>query len=85
MGDHNEHVHKRLRTVDTDRNPEQGPAQPQARVEDSDTFEHIKQGSDAYDAQTYGMVPGILLLLLTEHSLTMCARQSRGERNSFLN
>ncbi|XP_059110058.1 midasin [Peromyscus eremicus] len=53
MGDHNEHVHKRLRTVDTDRNPEQGPAQPQARVEDSDTFEHIKQGSDAYDAQTY--------------------------------
>ncbi|XP_052570916.1 midasin [Peromyscus californicus insignis] len=53
MGDHNEHVHKRLRTVDTDRNPEQGPAQPQARVEDSDTFEHIKQDSDAYDAQTY--------------------------------
>ncbi|KAK7809871.1 hypothetical protein U0070_007727 [Myodes glareolus] len=55
MGDHNEHVHKRLRTVDTDRNPEQGPAQPQpkAQVEDSDTFEHIKQGSDAYDAQTY--------------------------------
>lgn len=51
MGDHNEHVHKRLRTVDTDRKTEQGPAQPQ--VEDADTFEHIKQGSDAYDAQTY--------------------------------
>lgn len=60
MGDHNEHVHKRLRTVDTDRNPEQGPTQPQAQVEDSDTFEHIKQGSDAYDTQTYGMVLGIL-------------------------
>ncbi|XP_040596448.1 midasin isoform X2 [Mesocricetus auratus] len=53
MGDHNERVHKRLRTVDADRSPEQGPAQPQAQVEDSDTFEHIKQGSDAYDAQTY--------------------------------
>ncbi|ERE84001.1 midasin-like protein [Cricetulus griseus] len=57
MGDHNEHVHKRLRTMDTDRTPEQEPAQPQpqsqAQVEDSDTFEHIKQGSDAYDAQTY--------------------------------
>ncbi|XP_036035518.1 midasin [Onychomys torridus] len=53
MGDHNEHVHKRLRTVDADQNPEQGPAQPQARVEDSDMFEHIQQGSDAYDAQTY--------------------------------
>ncbi|CAO2580328.1 MDN1 [Lemmus lemmus] len=55
VGDHSEHVHKRLRTVETDRNPEQGPAQPQpqAQVEDSDTFEHIKQGSEAYDAQTY--------------------------------
>ncbi|CAH6790218.1 midasin [Phodopus roborovskii] len=53
MGDHNEHVHKRLKTVDTDSTPEQGPAQPQAQVEDSNTFEHIKQGSDAYDAQTY--------------------------------
>ncbi|KAL1775570.1 midasin isoform X1 [Sigmodon hispidus] len=53
MGDHSERVHKRLRTVDTDRNPEQGPAIPQAQMEVSDTFEHIKQGSDAYDAQTY--------------------------------
>ncbi|KAL4676155.1 hypothetical protein H8959_010300 [Pygathrix nigripes] len=54
MGDHNERVHKRLRTVDTDSHAEQGPAQqPQAQVEDADAFEHIKQGSDAYDAQTY--------------------------------
>lgn len=53
IGDHNEHVRKRLRTVDTDRKTEQEPAQPQAQVEDADTFEHIKQGSDAYDAQTY--------------------------------
>ncbi|XP_051017145.1 midasin [Acomys russatus] len=53
IGDHNDHVHKRLRTVDTDRKTEEGPAQPQAQVEDADTFEHIKQGSDAYDAQTY--------------------------------
>lgn len=57
MGDHNERVHKRLRTVDTDSHPEQAPAQPQAHVEDADAFEHIKQGSDSYDAQTYGMVP----------------------------
>ncbi|XP_040839706.1 midasin isoform X2 [Ochotona curzoniae] len=54
MGDHNERVHKRLRTVDTDSPAaEQGPAQPQAQVEDADEFEHIKQGSDTYDAQTY--------------------------------
>ncbi|XP_077018521.1 midasin isoform X2 [Tamandua tetradactyla] len=51
MGDHNEHVHKRLRTVDFDSHAEQGPAQPQ--VEEADMFEHIKQGSDTYDAQTY--------------------------------
>lgn len=53
IGDPNEHVRKRLRTVDTDRKTEQEPAQPQAQVEDADTFEHIQQGSDAYDAQTY--------------------------------
>uniref|UniRef100_A0A8C4LI47 Midasin n=1 Tax=Equus asinus asinus TaxID=83772 RepID=A0A8C4LI47_EQUAS len=53
MGDHNEHVHKRLRTVDTDSHTEQGPYQPQAQVEDADAFEHIKQGNDPYDAQTY--------------------------------
>ncbi|XP_066110370.1 midasin isoform X3 [Saccopteryx bilineata] len=53
MGDHNEHVHKRLRTVDTDSHTEQGPTQPQAQAEDAAAFEHIKQGNDPYDAQTY--------------------------------
>lgn len=58
MGDHNEHVHKRLRTVDTDSHAEQDPTlpqpQPQPRVEEAEAFEHIKQGSEPYDAQTYG-------------------------------
>lgn len=54
MGDHNERVLKRLRTMDTESNAEQGPAQPQAQVEDAEAFEHIKQGSEPYDAQTYG-------------------------------
>lgn len=75
--------------MDTDRTPEQEPAQPQpqsqAQVEDSDTFEHIKQGSDAYDAQTYGMVPGLLLLLLTKHSLTLCSMTLCTGQSSFLN
>ncbi|KAG8524470.1 Midasin, partial [Galemys pyrenaicus] len=53
MGDHNERVHKRLKTVDTDSHTEQEPARPHAHVEDADAFEHIKQGSDPYDAQTY--------------------------------
>ncbi|XP_059970578.1 midasin isoform X2 [Mesoplodon densirostris] len=53
MGDHNERVHKRLRTVDTDKHTEQGPAQSQALAEDAEAFEHIKQGSEPYDVQTY--------------------------------
>ncbi|XP_007949614.1 midasin [Orycteropus afer afer] len=53
MGDHNEHVHKRLKTVDSESHAEQGPAQPQAQVEEADAFEHIQQGSDSYDTQTY--------------------------------
>lgn len=40
--------------MDTESNAEQGPAQPQAQVEDAEAFEHIKQGSEPYDAQTYG-------------------------------
>lgn len=54
MGDHSDRVHKRLRTVDMDSPTEQGPSQPQAQLENADAFEHIKQGSDSYDAQTYG-------------------------------
>ncbi|XP_012665398.1 midasin [Otolemur garnettii] len=53
MGNHNELVHKRLRTVDADSHSEQSPDQPRAQVEDADVFEHIKQGTDSYDAQTY--------------------------------
>ncbi|XP_032340488.1 LOW QUALITY PROTEIN: midasin [Camelus ferus] len=56
LGDHNERVHKRLKTVDTDSHAEQDLAQPQAQVEDVEAveaFEHIKQGSAPYDAQTY--------------------------------
>ena len=62
MGDHSEHVHKRLKTVDMENHTEQGPAQPQPQAEDADAFEHIKQGSDPYDAQMYGMVQRRLLL-----------------------
>ncbi|XP_006870675.1 PREDICTED: midasin [Chrysochloris asiatica] len=55
LGDHNEHVHKRLKTVDSDSHAEQEPAQAQAQsqAEEADAFEHIQQGSDSYDAQTY--------------------------------
>ncbi|XP_036622954.1 midasin [Trichosurus vulpecula] len=53
MGDHSEPVHKRLRTVESTSSAEQETAQPQANVEEADAFEHVKQGSESYDAQTY--------------------------------
>lgn len=68
MGDHSERVHKRLRTVDTESHAEQGPAQPQARAEDAEAFEHIIQASEPYDAQTYGTELGPSLLI------ELCAR-----------
>lgn len=56
MGDHNEHIHKRLRTLESSSEAKQDPALPKQNVEEADAFEHIKQGSECYDAQTYGIV-----------------------------
>ncbi|NXJ78761.1 MDN1 protein, partial [Trogon melanurus] len=53
MGDHNEHVHKRLRTIETSSEAKQNATEPKQNVEEADAFEHIKQGSESYDAQTY--------------------------------
>ncbi|RLW12433.1 hypothetical protein DV515_00000890 [Chloebia gouldiae] len=53
MGDHNERVHKRLRTMESSGDAKQDPMQPKQNVEEADAFEHIKQGSEHYDAQTY--------------------------------
>ncbi|XP_019393298.1 PREDICTED: midasin isoform X2 [Crocodylus porosus] len=53
MGDHNKHVHKRLRTIDSSSEAKQNTAQPEQHMESADAFEHIKQGSESYDAQTY--------------------------------
>ncbi|XP_009073549.1 PREDICTED: midasin-like, partial [Acanthisitta chloris] len=53
MGDHNEHVHKRLRTIESSSEAKQDTAQPKQNVEEADAFEHIKEGSEHYDAQTY--------------------------------
>uniref|UniRef100_A0A663DUU3 Midasin n=1 Tax=Aquila chrysaetos chrysaetos TaxID=223781 RepID=A0A663DUU3_AQUCH len=54
MGDHNEHIHKRLRTIESSSEAKQNTTQPKQNVEEADAFEHIKQGSESYDAQTYG-------------------------------
>uniref|UniRef100_A0A8D2MF30 Midasin n=1 Tax=Zonotrichia albicollis TaxID=44394 RepID=A0A8D2MF30_ZONAL len=53
MGDHNEHIHKRLRTMESSSEAKQDAAQPKQNVEEADAFEHIKQSSEHYDAQTY--------------------------------
>lgn len=56
MGDHNEHIHKRLRTIESSSEAKQNTTQPKQNVAEADAFEHIKQGSESYDAQTYGML-----------------------------
>nr|XP_056712126.1 midasin [Euleptes europaea] len=53
MGDHSQHVHKRLRMMESNSEAEQNPNQSEQNVEEADAFEHIKQGTEAYDAQTY--------------------------------
>ncbi|XP_074982679.1 midasin isoform X2 [Caretta caretta] len=53
MGDHSEHVHKRLRTIESSSEAKQNTTQPEQNVEEADAFEHIKQGTESYDAQTY--------------------------------
>ncbi|NXX88474.1 MDN1 protein, partial [Centropus bengalensis] len=53
MGDHNEHIHKRLRTIESSSEAQQDTTQSKQDVEEADAFEHIKQGSECYDAQTY--------------------------------
>ncbi|XP_016427493.1 midasin-like [Sinocyclocheilus rhinocerous] len=52
MGDYNERVNKRLRTVDNTEEKTQDQSQPNTQQE-SDLYEHIKHGEERYDAQTY--------------------------------
>lgn len=65
MGDHSEHVHKRLRTIESSSEAKQNTTQPEQNVEEADAFEHIKQGTESYDAQTYGMAVFTRLQRLT--------------------
>ncbi|KAF3702507.1 Midasin Dynein-related AAA-ATPase MDN1 MIDAS-containing protein [Channa argus] len=47
-GDYSEHVNKRLRTIDNSKDSRQNDAK-----QESDLYEHIKQGEESYDTQTY--------------------------------
>lgn len=53
IGDYSEHVNKRLRTVENSKEPTEDSRQSDSHQE-SDLYEHIKQGEMAYDTQTYG-------------------------------
>ncbi|XP_028858240.1 midasin [Denticeps clupeoides] len=52
MGDYNERINKRLRTVASGLERQQERSEPRGQQE-ADLYEHIKQGEQAYDAQTY--------------------------------
>nr|XP_057921265.1 midasin [Doryrhamphus excisus] len=52
MGDYNERINKRLRTIESAKNQTQDRRQPDSRQE-SDLYEHVKDGDEAYDTQTY--------------------------------
>ncbi|GAA6218580.1 midasin [Lates japonicus] len=51
-GDYNDHVNKRLRTVESSEDTAADSRQSDAQQE-SDLYQHIKQGETAYDTQTY--------------------------------
>ncbi|MGH0171579.1 UNVERIFIED_CONTAM: hypothetical protein FKN15_061690 [Acipenser sinensis] len=52
-GDYNERIHKRLRTVEAGAEKREDRAQPDGKKEESDVYEHVKEGAESYDAQTY--------------------------------
>ncbi|XP_078398522.1 midasin [Cetorhinus maximus] len=53
MGDRNECASKRLKMVEANSAAQPDTAQSEQKVKEADVYEHIKEGSDSYDAQTY--------------------------------
>lgn len=53
LGDASERVHKRLRTVESVQQREQEHTSNDTQQE-SDMYEHIRQGEEKYDTQAYG-------------------------------
>lgn len=64
MGDYNERVNKRLRTVDNREEKTLDQTQTDAQKE-SDLYEHVKQGEERYDTQTYGEDSCTIMYILT--------------------
>ncbi|XP_078068621.1 midasin [Mustelus asterias] len=53
MGDRNECASKRLKMVEADNAAQHDTRQSDQKAKEADVYEHIKEGSDSYDAQTY--------------------------------
>ncbi|XP_043542624.1 midasin isoform X1 [Chiloscyllium plagiosum] len=53
MGDHNECVSKRLKMVETDNAANRDMAHTEQKVMDADVYEHVKEDSESFDAQTF--------------------------------
>ncbi|KAM4694301.1 midasin [Discoglossus pictus] len=53
MGDHSEQVQKRLRMMESSSEMSENAAKPEQKAQEADAYEHIKPGTESYDAQTY--------------------------------
>lgn len=54
-GDYNERINKRLRTVERSEEQTDSQTDRQSKAQqESDLYEHIKEGESTYDTQTYG-------------------------------
>lgn len=53
LGDYTEQVHKRLKTMESSSEMEDGDKQTKNQAQEADAYEHIKQGAESYDVQTY--------------------------------
>ncbi|XP_066464567.1 midasin isoform X2 [Eleutherodactylus coqui] len=53
LGDYTEQIHKRLKIMESSSEMEDGKQQSKHQAEEADAYEHIKQGAESYDAQTY--------------------------------
>ncbi|XP_043927744.1 midasin [Protopterus annectens] len=53
MGDYSDRVQKRLKTIESSDKMEQKAQSLEQKTDEADAYEHIKEGSKSYDAQTY--------------------------------
>ncbi|KAM4043140.1 midasin isoform 2-T2 [Anomaloglossus baeobatrachus] len=53
LGDDTEQVHKRLKTIESSSEMEYHDKQTKHEAQEADAYEHIKQGAESFDAQTY--------------------------------